>query len=178
MLEKIISDNLKLQRKNRQWSLSLAALETGVSKAMLGQIERQESSPTMATLWKIAKGMQLPLTALIEPHKNDQAYEHKPSISVDGVLDFTVLFSFDPLLRSEMFAHKLAPAKEQFSSAHQFGVIEDIIVISGRLEMLIDNQWRELYAGDTLRFRADQPHGYRNSSNQEVVFHNIIHYPV
>ena len=46
-------------------SLSKVAEMTGVSKAMLGQIERGESSPTIATLWKIAKGFQLPLSALI-----------------------------------------------------------------------------------------------------------------
>ncbi len=177
MLEGIIAENVKLQRKSRQWSLSQAALETGVSKAMLGQIERQESSPTMATLWKIAKGMQLPLTALIERHTDEQYCTPQPSINVDGVLDFSVLFSFDPLLRSEMFAHTLEPLKEHLSNAHQFGVIEDIIVISGTLEMLVDEQWCELLAGDTLRFRADQPHGYRNNSNIPVIFHNIIHYP-
>ncbi len=177
MLEKIIASNVKLHRKNRQWSLTNTAQETGVSKAMLGQIEREESSPTMATLWKIAKGMQLPLTALIEPQKSAQEYISQSSISVDGVLDFRVLFSFDPILRCEMFAHKLAPAKAQFSNAHQQGVIEDIIVISGELEMWVDEKWCQLKAGDTLRFSADQPHGYRNSTDYLVVFHNIIHYP-
>ena len=42
---------LRAQRTARGWSLDKAAEETGVSKAMLGQIERGESSPTLATLW-------------------------------------------------------------------------------------------------------------------------------
>ena len=51
-----LATTLKTQRQVRGWSLSKLAEETGVSKAMLGQIERNESSPTVSTLWKIATG--------------------------------------------------------------------------------------------------------------------------
>lgn len=54
-----IADRLKTCRKEREISLDKAALLTGVSKAMLGQIERRESAPTIATLWKIASGLNL-----------------------------------------------------------------------------------------------------------------------
>ena len=49
-----LAQTLKALRQQKNWSLTQAAQETGVSKAMLGQIERNESSPTVATLWKIA----------------------------------------------------------------------------------------------------------------------------
>ena len=48
---KHISLTLKELRRKKGWSLDKAAEKTGVSKAMLGQIERGESSPTIATLW-------------------------------------------------------------------------------------------------------------------------------
>ncbi|WP_417653748.1 helix-turn-helix domain-containing protein, partial [Escherichia coli] len=47
-----LATTLKALRQARGWSLSKLAEETGVSKAMLGQIERNESSPTVSTLWK------------------------------------------------------------------------------------------------------------------------------
>ena len=53
-LARFLSTTLKQLRQQRGWSLSRLAEATGVSKAMLGQIERNESSPTVATLWKIA----------------------------------------------------------------------------------------------------------------------------
>lgn len=177
MLDEIIATNLKHYRSERCWSLGQAALETSVSKAMLGQIERRESSPTIATLWKIAKGFKLPLTAFIEPQC---AVDHSllgKQIAFDNALRFKVLFSFDPLLCSEMFAHQLAPGVEHLSNAHQQGVIEDIIVISGELEIFDQGGWHPLKSGETLRFNADQPHGYRNLSAKETIFHNIIHYP-
>ena len=52
---------LKQLRQQQGWSLDRAALACGVSKAMLGQIERGESSPTVVTLWKIAAGFHLTL---------------------------------------------------------------------------------------------------------------------
>ncbi|EPJ45515.1 MAG: hypothetical protein OFPII_27300 [Osedax symbiont Rs1] len=181
MLNTIIAKNLKQFRRSRQWSLAKAAAMTKVSKAMLGQIERQESSPTIATLWKIAKGFHLPLSVLIEPCalRSDSlaTASHEQTICLDSDLQFRVLFSFDPLLCCEMFSHQLQPDRTHLSKAHELGVIEDIIVISGELEILVDESWQLLSAGDTLRFSADKNHGYRNIGKKEVIFHNIIHYP-
>ena len=60
-----LAATFKTLRQQRGWSLSRLAEETGVSKAMLGQIERNESSPTVATLWKIATGLNVPFSAFI-----------------------------------------------------------------------------------------------------------------
>ena len=65
-INNVIADNLKRMRKENRWSLDTVAEMTGVSKSMLGQIERKESSPTVATLWKIATGLHISFTALLE----------------------------------------------------------------------------------------------------------------
>ena len=52
-ISKDIGEKLKAIRKEMNLSLDTAAKLTGVSKAMLGQIERGESTPTVLTLWKI-----------------------------------------------------------------------------------------------------------------------------
>lgn len=66
-----IALTLKKLRQERGWSLDKAAEKTGVSKAMLGQIERQESSPTIATLWKIASGFQTSFSSFLEELQTD-----------------------------------------------------------------------------------------------------------
>ena len=66
MDNKKILINLKSIRENAGLSLSQTSELTGVSKAMLHQIEKGDSSPTIATLWKLAKGFRLPLTAFLE----------------------------------------------------------------------------------------------------------------
>ena len=54
---KDIGPKLKKVRFDRGLTLDNVAEMTGVSKTMLGQIERGESSPTVATLWKLAGGL-------------------------------------------------------------------------------------------------------------------------
>ena len=65
-LHQHLSQALKQLRQANGWSLTLAANRTGVSKAMLGQIERGESSPTVATLWKIATGFNVPFSFFVQ----------------------------------------------------------------------------------------------------------------
>ena len=53
--DQAISGNLKKIRQQRNLSLDQLAELTDVSKSMLRQIETGRSSPTIATIWKIAK---------------------------------------------------------------------------------------------------------------------------
>ncbi len=61
-----IGEKLKSIRMARTLSLDDTAVLTGVSKPMLGQIERGQSVPTVTTLWKIATGLKTPLSAFLE----------------------------------------------------------------------------------------------------------------
>ncbi|MFS2222715.1 helix-turn-helix domain-containing protein [Pantoea sp. B65] len=64
-IEKCFAERLQQLRKKRGWSLGDTQKMTGVSKSMLGQIERGESSPTLATIEKISAGFELPLSAFL-----------------------------------------------------------------------------------------------------------------
>lgn len=174
MRDDLIGANLRSLRTRAGVSLSAAAELTGVSKAMLGQIERGESSPTIATLWKITRGFHLPLTALIEGACADAprcgVLEFPGSISVSPV------FAFDPALRSETFLVGLKPAQYHESQPHDLGVVEEVLLKDGQLEVLQDGAWQEVALGEGLRFRADRPHGYR-AGPEGARFFNTMHYP-
>ncbi len=172
--------NLRAARAKAGLSLSKTAELTGVSKAMLGQIERGESSPTLATLWKLAKGFHLPLTALIEDLAQvsetiSPAQSH--GVDLQGSIRFRTLFAFDPILASESFLLVLEAGQSHVSQPHDIGVIEDVFVVRGEMELLVNEKWHRLKTGDAMRFNADQEHGYRNLSDRNAAFHNTIHYP-
>lgn len=176
-----VGRQLKLARQQRNWSLDYCARHTGVSKAMLGQIERGESSPTVATLWKIATGFALPLsyflsseglnTGLKEP---DGTSAHSSSTSDD--LQIKTLLPFASDTRLELFQIVIQPNHSHLSLAHNQGVLEHIVVISGEMEYLCNGNWMCLTAGQVAKFCADQPHGYRNQTQQPTLFHNLIFY--
>src|ERR1700733_3517803 len=108
-LYKHISLTLKTLRRERGWSLDKAAEETGVSKAMLGQIEREESSPTIATLWKIATGFEASFSSFIEEidsTSNEAMYrtgQVQPIHPEDKKIRVLPLFPFEPQLNFELF---------------------------------------------------------------------------
>jgi len=176
---------LRAFRQARGWSLDKAAAETGVSKAMLGQIERGESSPTIATLWKIASGFHTSLSSFLEPlptatgegavFRNADALRHQPG--PDGML-VAPLFPHEPHFGFELFELTLLPGYERESEAHETGVTEIVVVLRGAMEVLIEGDWKTLGVGDAARFPADRAHGYRNRNDVPAVFHNLIHYPV
>lgn len=176
-----IGVRLRALRQQNRWSLDRAAEASGVSKAMLGQIERGESSPTIATLWKIATGFAVPMSSLIEDSPVDGVVQREPQlrrvdISEERSKLWKPLFPYDASTGIEVFVIDLPPGQERFSPAHQAGVTEHIIVISGRLDFCLDNKWQVIQTGEGLRFRADRAHGYRNAGDCRCSFHNIIHY--
>ncbi|MCA0858146.1 helix-turn-helix domain-containing protein [Phaeobacter italicus] len=179
MSEDGITLNLREIRQDAGLSLSKAAEITGVSKAMLGQIERGESSPTIATLWKIAKGFHLPLSALIgEAAQPDLAAGGERvfrSVQFPGSIAVKMVFPFDPALAAETFHVTLHPGQCHLSQPHDSGVTEEVFVLEGEMEVLRGEDWVALETGQGLRFAADQPHGYR-CSDSGAAFLNMHHY--
>ncbi|MDP5214456.1 helix-turn-helix domain-containing protein [Pseudoalteromonas tunicata] len=177
----ILARQLKRARQHRKWSLELCATHTGVSKAMLGQIERGESSPTVATLWKIATGFTLPLSYFLLTPGQDSGVEVPDDTAFQiqrnlNDLQIKALLPFDSITRFELFQIVINPGYSHLSLPHNHGVIEHIVVISGAIEYLLNDNWLRLTAGQVARFCADQPHGYRNVTQQTAVFHNLIFY--
>ncbi|HUG57114.1 MAG TPA: XRE family transcriptional regulator [Candidimonas sp.] len=179
-----LSQALKSLRKQRAWSLDYAAGKTGVSKAMLGQIERAESSPTIATLWKIANGFQTSISYFLEPPADyflqgatDQGGKPAQKVFAADSLQVTTVFPYDARLGFELLELTLMPGGERLSEPHATGVIEHVIVIDGTMELLVEGRWIMLPERGAVRFAADRPHGYRNPGGQASVFHNLIYYP-
>jgi XRE family transcriptional regulator, regulator of sulfur utilization len=178
-----LGQTLKSLRKQHGWSLDQAAHNTGVSKAMLGQIERGESSPTLATLWKIAGGFHMSISHFLMPAepgagntlvRSADAVRQQPAS--DSML-IAPLFPYDPRFGFEWLELTLLPGYVRESDAHEPGVTEHVTVIRGTMDLLVDGEWKPLSEGDAVRFAADRPHGYRNLGSAPAVFHNLIHYP-
>ncbi|MHC8521501.1 helix-turn-helix domain-containing protein [Rossellomorea sp. H39__3] len=91
-----IGDNIRKIRKERGLSLDQVADRTGVSKAMIGQIERDDSNPTVATLWKIANGLKVSFSSLLEAPAADVAiidYKDVEPVLEDGESMWSYRFS-------------------------------------------------------------------------------------
>lgn len=180
-IQKSISDNLKDLRRTRGMSLDQTAELTGVSKAMLGQIERGESNPTVTTLWKIASGLQISFSSLIDDTKANVLFVEKEQICpvMEAGQKYRVysIFPFDPRRKFEIYTVELEHGYTHHSEKHNEGVEEYITVTSGVLEVTIEKDNYRVKAGDSIRFSANQEHSYRSLDERETVFQLVMYYP-
>jgi transcriptional regulator with XRE-family HTH domain len=174
---KQIGINLKHMRKNRGMSLEKLAEKTGVSKPTLIHIERGEANPTLAIIWKIADGLNIPVGALLSIETNVLIARRNNGIKLTSS---DQAFVVEPLFPSqgsyELYRGQLRPHSTYASSAHPAGVLEYITVMAGDLELKIGDKTYRLATGDAIRFKGDVDHVYSNPSAHPAVLHFVMAY--
>ena len=167
-----IAENLRSLRESRALSLDQLSELTGVSKSMLRQIETGKSSPTIATIWKIANGLHVSFTALLS--KPDNQVQVKPfragtPLTAEGKhYRLFPLIPFSPQQSFETYYVEIDPGTVFQGEPHQGNVYEYIFVTGGRLEMTLGGKTYEINAGEFLKFLADRPHAYRCLGDEMV----------
>jgi len=179
-LNLIIGNKLKDIRNKRNLSLDESAKLTGVSKAMLGQIERGQSNPTVSTLWKIATGLKVPFSFFTDEDQDDLKVVYQkdinPIIEDNNRMKLYPIFPFDARNGLEIFTIELEPGCNHISTPHDDGVEEYIIVTEGEIEVTINEREFILQKGNSIRFMANKPHTYKNINQDRSTFQNIIFY--
>ncbi len=175
-----IGEKLKSIRIARTLSLDDTAALTGVSKPMLGQIERGQSVPTVTTLWKIATGLKTPLSAFLEEPQTEYIVTGPDEANVvlgdDGKMRAYPLFTYDPVRSVETFYIVFDPECRHSSDKHDDGVEEHIFVLRGTLRLVLGDRPVEVSERQAIRFRADIPHAYQNVTRDRCEVYNTIFY--
>ena len=176
-----VGTNLRRIRSQRGLSLDKLAKASGVSRAMLCQVELGQSAPTISILWKIARALNVPFSALItEPVPMRatvlSAANAKVLRSADGSFSSRALFPFDAPRTVEFYELRLAPHSAERAEPHAPGTVENLIVTSGRLEMHVEDACHVLDVGDAIQFEADTPHVYRNPGDTETIMYLVMTY--
>ena len=79
-LTRRLADNIRTLRKARGYSLDDMARRSGVSRASLSQVETAKTNPTIAILWKIAAGLEVPFSTLLGADKTVRRLWATPSV--------------------------------------------------------------------------------------------------
>lgn len=176
-----VGGNLRQLRAKRGLSLEALAGQSGVSRAMLSQIELGQSAPTINVLWKIARALNVPFSALItEPRAASArvlpARTAKILASQDGGFSSRALFPFDEPRRVEFYELRLRRGAVESAEAHAPGTVENLIVTAGRVEIGVAGERYELGAGDAIQFEAGVAHEYRNAGDDDAVLYLVMTY--
>ena len=180
-LTPIVGANLRRLRVKRGLSLERMAKASGVSRAMLGQIELGHSTPTINVVWKIARALDVSFATLITEHaatstvivQRDRA---KLLTSHDGNFTSRALFPFDEPRNVEFYELNLAPHSVEEADPHPVGTTENLVVTSGELELTVGKARHQLSAGDAIFFEADVPHVYRNPGSANLTMYLVMSY--
>lgn len=180
-LAPVVGGNLRRLRTRRGLSLERLAQISGVSRAMLGQIELGQSAPTINVLWKIARALEVTFSALISTRSQSgalvlRAAESKILTSKDRSFSSRALFPFDEPRRVEFYELRLAASAVEEADAHPPGTSENLVVTAGTLEIDVAGDTHRLETGDSILFEADTPHAYRNAGKVEAVMYLVMTY--
>jgi transcriptional regulator with XRE-family HTH domain len=180
-LTPIVGSNLKRLRTKRGLSLEALAKICGVSRAMLGQIELGQSTPTINVVWKIANALGLPFSALISAEDPPgavvlEASKAKVLSSSDGAFRSRALFPFDVPRRVEFYELRLRAGMEEHAEAHAPGTKENLVVAKGKVDIDVGASRHTLTVGDAILFDADSAHVYRNTGADEALMYLVMTY--
>jgi transcriptional regulator with XRE-family HTH domain len=158
-----------VQRLRKAYNLSLSDLaeQSGVAKSIISQIERNETNPTLATIWRLSQALDISIERVLA------SADDEPFIEKIGRADTPLLVSDDGRVRlaiigwirtvewMQWYDLTADPGGTLESDAHQRGSVECLSVLSGEAEIEIAGEVERIRAGETLRYRCDRPHVVR-----------------
>jgi len=177
----LVASNLRRLRVRRGLSLERLAAASGVSRAMLGQIEAGRSAPTITLLWKIARALGVTFSAFMAGPGGTgttllPAARAKRLTNQDGSFTSRALFPLDRPRRVEFYELSLAAGTYEEAHPHPPGTTENLVVSRGALTLEVDGVAHHLETGDAVVFVADVPHCYRNPGRDLAVMYLVMTY--
>ncbi|APA86672.1 XRE family transcriptional regulator [Paraburkholderia sprentiae WSM5005] len=172
-LEQLVGVNLARLRAERQLSLDALARASGVSRAMLAQIESARSVPSIKVLCKVAAALKVSVAAFLRRHATN-GFEHLPAersarvVSANGRYSVRPLYPDDESIAAEFHELRIAPLHTEAGIRRTPGTTVNLVVSDGTLEVSVHDQRQLLATGDAIVFDADQPHSLRNPGDTEA----------
>lgn len=172
-LNAAVAENIKRIRKTQKLSLERTAALSGVSRSMLGQIERGEANPSVAILEKLALALKVPAEQFLlcdsfEPLLLSRELDNKPVRWDGGRALFRTALPYDARTRLES-----AFLDVYISGCYQPepdvpGCVCSAIVTAGTALITVGEETWELQERDSLRFASDCSWAVRNQGNGTV----------
>lgn len=173
----------EVRRRRQAAGLTLQefADASDLSRRMLGAIELGKANPSLATVGKLADGLQTELLTLLRSHRSGAVVVNTPHASRDDWASsdgsratLAVVSSKRPPV--EVWDWTLVPGDGYNAEPDPEGSEEMILVIEGMLSLTVDTALvGRLGAGASARLASDRQYSYRNDEAVPVRFIRIAH---
>ena len=158
-----------IQRLRKAYNLSLSELaeQSGVAKSIISQIERNETNPTLATIWRLSQALDVSIERVLAttdeaPFIEKASRADTPSlVSEDGRIRLAIIGWIKTVEWLQWYDVQAEPGGVLDSDPHQRGSVESLSVTEGTFEVDVSGEIQRAAAGETLRYRCDRPHVVR-----------------
>ena len=178
----VVGRNLRRLRAQRGLSLEGLARFSGVSRAMLGQVELGKTTPSIHVVWKIARSLGVTFSMLVEGLEETRptvmrAATAKLVKSGDGAVTARTLSPDGGRRSVEFYEVCINPRSVERSEPHAPGTRENLVVLSGSLGIVVAGDLHHLTAGDAIEFQGDVAHEYSNLGDDLLRIYVVLTYP-
>jgi XRE family transcriptional regulator, regulator of sulfur utilization len=167
----VLSGNMgkTIQRLRKAYNLSLSELaeQSGVAKSIISQIERNETNPTLATIWRLSQALDVSIERVLasadeEPFIEKSSKADTPIlVSDDGKMKLAIIGWIKTIEWLQWYDVQSDPGGVLDSDSHQRGSVECLSVLEGEFEVEVGGVTQQAKAGESLRYRCDRPHSVR-----------------
>ncbi|WP_276199136.1 XRE family transcriptional regulator [Chelatococcus sp. XZ-Ab1] len=162
-----------VQRLRKAYNLSLSELaeQSGVAKSIISQIERNETNPTLATIWRLSQALDISIDRVLSS-ADDEPFIQKSSradtpilVSDDGKMRLAIIGWIKTVEWLQWYDVQAEPGAVLDSDSHQRGSVECLSVLEGEFEVEVGGVVQQARTGESLRYRCDRPHTVRCIGN-------------
>jgi len=175
-----IGENFKKIRLQRNLTLDAVSELTGVSKSMLGQIERGAANPTISTIWKICSGLKVPYSSIMTVQTGEDKVLSESDVSVivsnDELYENVQFFPFDGKRNFEIDKITIKPMGVIETGPHPAGTVEYIILFEGEMALEHNGRTEILRKNQAYKFASDTPHKGYNIGKTDARMAAIVSY--
>jgi transcriptional regulator with XRE-family HTH domain len=160
-----IGARLRAARRRQGLTIEQLAESTGLTKGFISRVERDETSPSVATLLTICEVIHLPIGALFEiPETELVTAAEAPLINLGGTGADERLLSPRGQPRVQLIRSRIEPGGNGGPELYTLNSeIEVVHVLLGTLEVAFVDATVRVMAGDALTFSGREPHTWSNA---------------
>ena len=171
-----IGARIRAARQGRHMTMDQVAEATGLTKGFLSRVERDLTSPSVASLVTLCRVLSRPVGDLCSaPETQLTRIEDAPRISLGGQGIVERLITPRSETRVQVIRAEIEPHGRGESEPYSVDCDVDVMhVHSGTIHAVVGSEDFTLHAGDTLSFPGREPHTWDNPTDQPALVYWIL----
>ncbi|MHA7275319.1 helix-turn-helix domain-containing protein [Arthrobacter sp. HLT1-21] len=166
-----IGSRIRAARQSQRMTIEQVAAATSLTKGFLSRVERDLTSPSVASLVTLCQVLSVSIGDLFQvPETHLTRLGEAPRISLGGEGINERLMTARSERRLQMIRAVIEPNGRGESELYSVDCeVETLHVVAGKFVLIFSNDRYELEAGDTVTFPGREPHTWVNPTNEQAI---------